>query len=80
MDPEQTTRLPLGNDWTGQICVTLRGQTVQHEAKSEKVETDTNQLKECSPEVQGAAKLNPWPFLWAAVGAWIWYGALRLVQ
>jgi hypothetical protein len=24
--------------------------------------------------------LNPWPFLWAVVGAWMWYGALRLAR
>ena len=24
--------------------------------------------------------LNPWPFLWAVVGAWMWYGALHLVR
>jgi hypothetical protein len=24
--------------------------------------------------------LNPWPFLWAVVGAWIWYGALHLAR
>jgi hypothetical protein len=25
-------------------------------------------------------ELNPWPFLWAVVGAWLWYGALRLAH
>ena len=25
-------------------------------------------------------ELNPWPFLWAVVGAWIWYGTLHLVR
>jgi hypothetical protein len=24
--------------------------------------------------------LNPWPFLWAVVGAWMWYGALHLAH
>jgi len=25
-------------------------------------------------------ELNPWPFFWAVVGAWLWYGALRLAH
>jgi hypothetical protein len=25
-------------------------------------------------------ELNPWPFFWAVVGAWIWYGALHLAH
>jgi hypothetical protein len=25
-------------------------------------------------------KLNPWPFLWAVFGAWMWYGALHLAH
>lgn len=25
-------------------------------------------------------ELNPWPFLWAVVGAWFWYGAYTLVR
>jgi hypothetical protein len=25
-------------------------------------------------------KLNPWPFFWAVVNAWIWYGALHLTH
>ena len=25
-------------------------------------------------------KLNPWPFLWTVVGAWMWFGVLRLVR
>jgi len=24
--------------------------------------------------------LNPWPFLWAVVGAWMWYGVLHLAH
>jgi hypothetical protein len=24
--------------------------------------------------------INPWPFLWAVVGAWMWYGALHLAR
>jgi hypothetical protein len=24
--------------------------------------------------------LNPWPFLWTVVGAWIWYGALHFAH
>jgi hypothetical protein len=34
-----------------------------------------------SPRVSRAhIELNPWPFLWTVVGAWIWYGALHLVH
>jgi hypothetical protein len=25
-------------------------------------------------------QLNPWLFLWATVGAWLWYGALHLAH
>jgi hypothetical protein len=25
-------------------------------------------------------ELNPWPFLCAVVGAWIWYGGLHLLR
>jgi hypothetical protein len=24
--------------------------------------------------------INPWPFLWMVVGAWMWYGALHLAR
>jgi hypothetical protein len=24
--------------------------------------------------------INPWPFLWAVICAWMWYGALHLAH
>jgi hypothetical protein len=25
-------------------------------------------------------EINPWPFLWTVVGAWIWFGVLHLAH
>ncbi len=25
-------------------------------------------------------EINPWPFLWTVVGAWIWFGILHLAH
>jgi len=38
-------------------------------------------LEKSGPRVFPAhIELNPWPFLWVVVGAWLWYGALHLAH
>jgi hypothetical protein len=33
-------------------------------------------LQKSGPEIH--IKINPWPFLWTVVGAWMWFGILHL--
>ena len=35
-------------------------------------------LEKSASRVSPHIELNPWPFLWTVVGAWMWYGALHL--
>ncbi len=46
-----------------------------------KVQTLEQKLEESCPRaLTSAVELNPWPFFWVVVGAWLWYGALHLAH
>jgi hypothetical protein len=45
------------------------------------VQTSEQMLEESCPRaLTSAVDLNPWPFFWVVVGAWLWYGALHLAH